>query len=83
MAATVRPPRSRSAEIDVLYRYLSDFDDTDTDPDRHLSAARVLFGLEGLGPAGAFAGGGVSHDIDSHGQDEKVRAYGVAGVTLF
>jgi hypothetical protein len=43
----------------------------------------VLFGLEGLGPAGAFAGGGVSHDIDSHGQDEKVRAYGVAGVTLF
>ena len=45
----------RHREVDVLYRYLSDFRDTDSDPDRHLTAGRVLVGAEGLGPAGAFS----------------------------
>ena len=83
LGGRVQLSRASYLEIDALYRYLSDFDDTDSDEDRHLSAARVLVGLEGLGPAGAFVGGGVSHDVDSHGNGSKVRAYGVAGVTLF
>lgn len=79
----VKLGRTSYLEIDALYRYLSDFDDTDGDEDRHLSAARVLVGLERIGPAGAFAGGGVAHDVDSHGNGARVRGYGVAGVTLF
>ena len=75
--------RATYIEVDVLYRYLSDFRDTDSDPDRHLTAGRVLVGAEGLGPAGVFAGGGVSHDVDSHGEGARVRGYGVAGLTLF
>lgn len=79
----VRITQGSYVELDALYRYLTDFDDTDADPDRHLSAARVVIGAEGLGPAGAFVGGGVSHDVDSHGRNQQVRAYGVAGVSLF
>lgn len=83
IGAHVKLSRATYLEIDVLYRYLTDFDDTDSDPDRHLSALRGLVGIEGLGPAGVFVGGGVSHDVDSHGEGSRVRAYGVAGVSLF
>ncbi len=83
IGAHVKLSRATHLEIDALYRYLSDFDDTDSDPDRHLSALRGLIGIEGLGPTGVFVGGGVSHDVDSHGEGSRVRAYGVAGVSLF
>lgn len=83
IGAHLKLSRATYLEIDALYRYLTDFDDTDSDPDRHLSALRGLVGIEGLGPAGAFVGGGISHDVDSHGEGSKVRAYGLAGVTLF
>lgn len=83
IGAHVQLSRATYLEIDALHRYLTDFDDTDSDPDRHLSALRALVGIEGLGPTGAFVGGGVSHDVDSHGEGSKVRGYGVAGVSLF
>ncbi len=83
IGAHVKLSRATYLEIDALYRYLTDFDDTDSDPDRHLSALRGLIGIEGLGPTGVFVGGGVSHDVDSHGEGSRVRAYGVAGVSLF
>ncbi|MBI3204865.1 MAG: hypothetical protein HYZ29_25235 [Myxococcales bacterium] len=79
----VQLSRASYLEVDVLYRYLTDFRDTDSDPDRHLTAGRVVLGADGLGPAGAFVGGGVSHDVDSHGEGAKVRGYGLAGVSLF
>ncbi|MCC6897402.1 MAG: hypothetical protein IT377_00430 [Polyangiaceae bacterium] len=79
----VQLSRATYFEVDVLYRYLTDFRDTDRDPDRHLTAGRVVLGADGLGPAGAFVGGGVSHDVDSHGEGAKVRGYGLAGVSLF
>lgn len=70
-------------ELDGLYRYVTDFRDTDSDPDRHLSALRAVVGLQGLGPVGVFAGGGVAYEVESGGAESKTRPYGVAGVSLF
>lgn len=75
--------RASYLELDALYRYVSDFDDRDSDPDQHFAAGRLIAGLEGLGPTGAFAGGGVSYSVDAHGQGASVGAYGALGVALF
>jgi hypothetical protein len=83
LGGRVQTSRATYVEIDALYRYLSDFDDGDADPDRHLSVLRALVGLEGLGPAGLFLGGGASHDVDAQGLGAEVKGYGVAGATLF
>jgi len=83
LGAHIAATRALFVEIDALYRYRSDFKDTDGDPDRHLSAGRVLLGLDHLGPVGLFAGGGLGHAVDADGKNSEFRAYGVAGATLF
>lgn len=83
LGAHIGLSRATYLEIDALYRYVSDFDDTDSDQDQHLTALRLIAGLERLGPAGAFVGGGVSQAVDADGGRHDPELYGVAGVTLF